>query len=228
MTCAALMKQYRGAHYWKPVQTGDDRDAEVVRRLSQREEKFFHPGLTFGEPLSPHRAAELDEKEISLEGLDEDLHRVIRTVESGSSAKDGLPGTPIQTRDSASVSGNPNMLFIEGAGGLMVPLNRKQLWPDWLVGKSLSLILVCRTGLGTINHSLLSIEAIRRRNLKLAGLVFFGPENPDNQRTIADFSEAPILGQFSLPSGSGESDLPLPEKLDAEGLLLKGVGRDFD
>ena len=110
-----------------------------------------------------------------------------------------------------------------------MPINRQCLWPHWLQGKDLSIILVCRTGLGTINHSLLSVEAIRARNLPLAGLVFFGPENPDNQRTIQEFSGASIIGQFDVPDhpggpggGSAETHTwALPAALDASGLLLQ-------
>ncbi len=248
ITSAALMKQYRWAHYWKPVQTGADRDSEVVRTLSGRDANFFHPGLTFSQPLSPHRAAELDGKQILLEDLDSAFQKVVDSVNSFDSRESTIaPGPDDQSASgpgfddsgsavqSARTPADPaagrkeeSILFIEGAGGLMVPLNRSSLWPDWLAEKPLSLILVCRTGLGTINHSLLSIEAIRQRNLDLTGLVFFGPENPDNQKTIAEFSGVPVLGQLSLgaalesESGSGldvQQDPVLPDTLDYKQIL---------
>ena len=212
MTSAALMKQYSQAHYWKPVQTGADRDLETVRFLSGASSDRFHSGMTFSEPLSPHRAAELDRREIQLEDLDQRYERVRHQVQGN--AKE-------------SAGEEDSILFIEGAGGLLVPLNRQSLWPGWLEGKDLSIILVCRTGLGTINHTLLSVEAIRARNLQLAGIVFFGPENPDNQRTIQDFTGATIIGQFDWKAGAAgaiaASDAPaLPAALDRSGLLLEG------
>ena len=198
MVAAALMKVIPGAHYWKPVQTGDDRDLRTVQQFSGRSSEFFHPGRTFSQPLSPHRAAELDGQSINREDLDrafaevrDSLLRLDRTAG---------PRWP-ETRKSGGMDQNDtaqSVLFVEGAGGILVPLNRAELWPDWLKDKDLSLILVCRTGLGTINHSLLSVEAIRSRGLKLAGLVFFGPENEDNQRTVAHFSGCPVIARVEM------------------------------
>lgn len=187
MTCAALMQQFSHAHYWKPVQTGSDRDRNIVQQLSGGREEQFHDGLIFSQPLSPHRAAELDGLEISLQVLDEMFVRVRNTT-------------------------GQEILFIEGAGGLMVPLNRNSLWTGWLAAKELSIILVCRTGLGTINHSLLSITAIRQCGLDLAGLVFFGPPNPDNVQTILDFARVPLLGtvQVDAESSLTASKIELP------------------
>src|ERR1700677_3042026 len=68
-------------------------------------------------------------------------------------------------------------LVIEGAGGLMVPLNRATLNIDVFARWGIPLILCARTLLGTINHSLLSVEAIRLRNIPLRGIAFIGEEN---------------------------------------------------
>jgi dethiobiotin synthetase len=85
-------------------------------------------------------------------------------------------------------------LVIEGAGGLMVPVRRDKLQIEVFAGWDLPFILCARTGLGTINHTLLSIEALRNRNMRLPGLIFVGDDNPDNMRTIAEFSGVRILG----------------------------------
>jgi dethiobiotin synthetase len=86
------------------------------------------------------------------------------------------------------------MLLIEGAGGLMVPVTRKKLQIDVFAGWGLEIILCARTGLGTINHTLLSVEALRSRHMPLHGLIFVGDDNPDNIRTIAELSGVHILG----------------------------------
>ncbi len=79
-------------------------------------------------------------------------------------------------------------LIIELAGGLMVPINRKTLTIDVIENWDADVILCARTNLGTINHTLLSIEALRARNINLTGIVFIGEENKDNQDTIIQFS----------------------------------------
>jgi dethiobiotin synthetase len=87
-------------------------------------------------------------------------------------------------------------LLIEGAGGLMVPITRTTLGIDIFSIWDLPVILCARTGLGTINHTLLSISALRERDIKLHGIVFIGDDNPDNMRTIAEFSNARVLGRL--------------------------------
>ncbi len=85
---------------------------------------------------------------------------------------------------------------IEGAGGLLVPLTRDRLYVDQMAEWDLPVILCARTGLGTINHSLLSIEALVRRGIVLHGLVFIGEDNPDNIETICEISGARSLGRL--------------------------------
>jgi dethiobiotin synthetase len=85
-------------------------------------------------------------------------------------------------------------LIVEGAGGLMVPVTRQKLQIDIFAAWGAPLILCARTGLGTINHTLLSVEALRQRNMPLHGLIFVGDDNLDNMRTISDFSGVRILG----------------------------------
>ena len=87
-------------------------------------------------------------------------------------------------------------VVIETAGGLMVPLNRQWLQLDQLVRWQLPLILVARSGLGTLNHTLLSLEALRLRNLKVLGLVLNGPPHPDNPKTLEQFGGIPVIAQL--------------------------------
>ncbi len=76
----------------------------------------------------------------------------------------------------------------------MVPITRRKLQIDMFADWDVPIILCARTALGTINHTLLSIEALRSRRMRLHGLIFVGDDNPDNMRTIARLAGARILG----------------------------------
>jgi len=89
-------------------------------------------------------------------------------------------------------------LVIEAAGGLMVPLTRKALQINLFKRWGIPIILCARTGLGTLNHTLLSLEAMRSREMNVHGVVFIGDENEDNMRTIGEVSGAKILGRLPL------------------------------
>ena len=89
------------------------------------------------------------------------------------------------------------LIIIETAGGLMVPLNRNWLQIDQLKVWGAPIILVARTGLGTLNHTLLSLEALKHRNLDVLGIVLNGPPHKDNPKTLEQFGDTKILA--SLP-----------------------------
>lgn len=166
-TVAAMLTLALDGCYWKPIQSGigDGTDrARVQAMTGLPEDRFLPERYILSEPLSPHRAAELDGTEIATDCLD--LPQCARN------------------------------LIIEGAGGLMVPVTRRRLLIDVFAAWSAPIILCARTALGTINHTLLSIEALQRRNMPLHGLVFVGEENRDNIRTILDFSGGRLLGHM--------------------------------
>lgn len=87
-------------------------------------------------------------------------------------------------------------LVIEAAGGLMVPLTRDTLQIDVIAHWKVPVILVAATRLGTINHSLLSIEALKRRAIPILGIAFSGDENADSERTIAEMGRVTRLGRL--------------------------------
>ena len=89
-------------------------------------------------------------------------------------------------------------LIVETAGGLMVPINRNFLQIDQIKEWNLPVILVCKSGLGTLNHTLLSIEALEKRNIKILGLIINGKKHKDNPKTLQDFSKLPIIAEFPL------------------------------
>ncbi|NIJ21003.1 dethiobiotin synthetase [Sphingomonas naasensis] len=89
-------------------------------------------------------------------------------------------------------------LVIEGAGGLLVPLARDLVYADMFARWRLPVVLVARTALGTINHSLLSIEALRARGIAILGIAFVGDANEDSEATIAAIGDVRRLGRLPI------------------------------
>jgi dethiobiotin synthase len=87
-------------------------------------------------------------------------------------------------------------LIVEGAGGLMVPLTPEHFVIDLIKQLSLPAVLVCRSGLGTINHTLLSLEALRTRNIDIAGIIINGPKTPHNRQALEEYGQAPVLAEI--------------------------------
>jgi len=87
-------------------------------------------------------------------------------------------------------------VIIEGAGGLLVPLNEDTLLVDVFKRWDLPVLLACRSGLGTINHTLLSIEALRNRDISILGVVVIGPHNNSNELAIERYGSVPVLGRI--------------------------------
>ena len=84
-------------------------------------------------------------------------------------------------------------LVVEGAGGVMVPLDDEYLMIDLMVNLNLPVLVVARSELGTINHTLLTLQELRRRGCRLLGVVVNGPPNEANCRAIAHYGQVPIL-----------------------------------
>ncbi|RIV27873.1 dethiobiotin synthase [Fibrisoma montanum] len=89
-----------------------------------------------------------------------------------------------------------NALIVELAGGLMVPLNDRDLNIDLVQQLGLPVVLVSRNYLGSINHTLLSVEACRNRNIDLVGLLFNGPTVPATETFILNYTNLPCLGRI--------------------------------
>jgi dethiobiotin synthetase len=171
---AAALTRALGAAYWKPIQSGllDGADGETVAGLGV--EWVLPEAYRLTEPLSPHRAAELDKVTI-------DPAKLVPPID--------------------------DPLVIEGAGGVLVPVTRDLLYADVFARWGLPVVLVARTGLGTINHSLLSVEALRARGVAVHGIAFVGDANEDNEATICAMARVKRLGR-----------LPRLDPLDAESL----------
>ena len=116
-----------------------------------------------------------------------------------------LAASPHQAAMEEGVTIEPDVLVppegpivIEGAGGLMVPLNRETLFIDIFARWRLPLILCARTRLGTINHTLLSLEAIRTRDIPLLGVAFIGDANAESEQVIVDIGKVKRLGRLPV------------------------------
>lgn len=116
-----------------------------------------------------------------------------------------MPASPHQSAADENIQIDTNALtppdgplVIEGAGGLMVPLTRETLFMDVFARWKLPLILCARTKLGTINHTLLSIEAVRARGIPLVGVAFIGDANPESESIIAEKGAVKRLGRLPL------------------------------
>jgi dethiobiotin synthetase len=91
-------------------------------------------------------------------------------------------------------------LIVEGAGGLMVPLTRDELYIDLFATWRAPVVLCARTALGTLNHTLLSLEALQRRGIPILGIALIGDAHADNERTLREMGRVPILGTLPLLS----------------------------
>jgi dethiobiotin synthase len=164
---AALMVRYRGARYWKPIQTGPDDDTAEALRLScsPREAAYLH-GVRLADPVSPHLAAKRAGTRIDL---------------------------PFLTLEAKQFEGS---WIVEGAGGALVPINESDLMVHLMERLGLPVVVVARTTLGTINHTLMTIEAVRARKLVVAGVVMVGDCDADNRAAIERYGGVTVLGEM--------------------------------
>ncbi|MDZ3831224.1 MAG: dethiobiotin synthase [Sphingopyxis sp.] len=102
------------------------------------------------------------------------------------------------TIDADALVPPPGDLLIEGAGGALVPVTRAILYADLFARWQLPVIVCARTALGTINHSLLTIEALRSRGVPIHGVAFIGDAMPDSEATIAQIAGVRRLGRLPL------------------------------
>ena len=86
--------------------------------------------------------------------------------------------------------------FVEGAGGVLVPVNESETMADLMVMLGLPVIVAARTTLGTINHTLLTLEALRTRKLRIAGVVMIGDRNADNRAAVEHYGNVAVLAEM--------------------------------
>ncbi|MDP4737332.1 MAG: dethiobiotin synthase [Prochlorococcaceae cyanobacterium MAG_34] len=184
---SALVVQGLGATYWKPVQSGLEGGSDSGRLQALLQ----LPGTRLLPEAYRLQTPVSPHWAAELEGI---------TIDPARLALPAVAGT----------------LVVETAGGLLVPLRRDWLQIDQLAAWGLPVLLVARSGLGTLNHTLLSVQALRQRSIPLLGLVLNGPLHPDNPATLAALAQAPVLAQ-----------LPPLEPLTAAGLAAQWQAQEL-
>jgi dethiobiotin synthetase len=194
--CAALAARGLEVAAFKPVVTGLDeqveewpRDHELLAAVAGREPADVAPYL-FGPAVSPHYAAEL----------------------AGVSIEPGL--LIAQARAAAE---RADVLVCEGVGGFLVPLTPGYLVRDLAIDLGLPVVIAARTGLGTINHTLLTVESVRAGGLGVAGVVMTPwlrhpkPIEASNRATVERLAGVPVSGLPATTPGSlAEAGAALP------------------
>lgn len=153
------------AFFWKPISSGQS-DTEWIKKVTELEEKHFFPETyRFVNHLSPHAAAALEKQEIDLDKIT-------------------IPALDLTQK-----------LIVEGAGGLNVPLNDRHLMVDLIKKMDFPVIVVARSQLGTINHTLLTLEKLRSFHIPILGVIMNGPKNPSNKAAIEKYGQIDVLGE---------------------------------
>jgi dethiobiotin synthetase len=186
---SALLCAALDAYYWKPIQTGTEEgtDSGAVVELAELPEARIIPEVyRFRQPVSPHLAARWAGERISLESIE--------MPEIG-------PGAA---------------LIVEGAGGVLVPVNEKDFMVDLMRQLELPVLLAARSSLGTINHTLLSLGALALEEVEVAGVVLIGEQNSDNRDAIEEYGHVRVVGE-----------IPRLEKMNRSA-LLEIFDRHFD
>jgi len=166
---SAILCEALEADYWKPVQSGDAHNSDTMKVRSLVE-----------------NTKSVFHKEQFVLGEPMSPH-----------ASAEIDGIQIKASDFKLPETN-NTLIIEGAGGLMVPLNDNYLMIDLIQELGLPVILVSKNYLGSINHSLLSIEALQSRSIPIKGIIFNNSPYPSSESFIEAYSKIPILARIGF------------------------------
>lgn len=156
-----------GAHYWKPIQAGVDPEGD-------KETVAALSGLPAARILP-------------------EAFRLTTPASPHLAARIDGVGIALDQLSLPQVDGP---LVVEGAGGVLVPISETLLMADLFAHWGQPVILCARTGLGTINHSLLSVEALRSRGAQVAGIAFIGDPHEENERIIPQLAGVPSLGRL--------------------------------
>jgi dethiobiotin synthetase len=163
---AAALAGHLGARYWKPIQSGLDEESD-----SDAVRRL----------AGPHARVLREGWRLTTPCSPHEAARI-----------DGVRIDPA----ALSLPAGEEPLVVEGAGGVLVPVTDDTLFIDLFAAWKLPVILVARTALGTINHSLLSLEALRARGIAVTGIVFAGAENAATEAAITGFGRCPHLGRL--------------------------------
>ena len=168
---AAWLTVHWRAEYWKPLQTGAAEDSDADTVARLAPGRVIHPSTVVLQ--APLSPYEAARRE----GLEIALNTL----------------TPPPTADCP--------LVIEGAGGVMVPINRQALMIDLMARLQMPAVVVARSSLGTVNHTLLTVEMLRRCRVPVLGVILNGQLNPANRQAIEHFGTVPVLAEIQpLPA----------------------------
>ena len=174
---SAIITEALEADYWKPVQAGYTKgtDSEWIRSVITNDRSKIHPEVyKLKLPASPHIAAQNENIEISLEKIYSSYRQLPSDIHRNTNSP----------------------LIIEGPGGLLVPLNEKAFVTDLIKKLNTAVILVSRNYLGSINHSLLTAQVCRQKNIPVLGWIF-NDEYMHYEEDIVRWSGYPKLGFIS-------------------------------
>jgi len=161
---SAIITNALQADYWKPIQAGTEQtDSAWIRNMLHSGYSIIHPEAYVLKRAASPHAAAKEE------GVEIDLSLI------------QLPDT------------NENDLVIEGAGGVLVPLNDTAVVADLIIQLGAEVILVSNHYLGSINHTLLTAQELKRRNIKVKGIIFNGPSNEETEKIILSHTGYKIL-----------------------------------
>lgn len=166
---SAILTEALKADYWKPVQAGDLHQTDT------------------------HKVQSLISNTQSV--FYPEIYRLNTPASPHAAAK--IDGIEIDL-DKFTIPKSTNNLIIEGAGGLMVPLNRHHLVIDLIAKLNVEVILVSQNYLGSINHTLLSFELLKSRNIPVKGIIFNGETTPETENIILKHSGLPCLLRINL------------------------------
>ncbi len=164
---SAIITEALEADYFKPIQAGDleNSDTHKVEKLISNTTTKFHQNAY-----------------------------ALKTPMSPHAAA-AIDEVDIKAENIKRPQTNNEYLVVEGAGGLLVPLNSKETIAD-LMKKEDEIIVISRHYLGSINHTLLTIEALKSRGLTCSGIIFSGEEHPTTEAIIEEMAKVPILGRI--------------------------------
>jgi dethiobiotin synthase len=205
LASAVILARYRAQRrmvYWKPVATGArvERDRDTIAALVPGIETAAEAYL-FDEPVSPHLAARREGGAIELPRIST-RWRELRTAFDGCG------------------------FVVEGAGGLLVPLDEGgTLLADLVAAIALPVLLVARSTSGAVNHTLLTLEALRTRAIEVAGVLLNGPPQAGNREAIERFGDVAVLAELPALGAAGASLIEATARgFDPDGALARWLG----
>lgn len=168
VVAAILLAGLRGV-YWKPIQSGVTpyTDTQWMREKTGLADTHFYPEThVLSTPASPHHSAALDRVSIDIEKV--------------------LPPAVEPDRT----------LIIEGAGGVMVPLNDHRFMIDLIKALDAPTVVVAPSGLGMINHTLMTLDQLQQRQITVFGVVMNGVPHESNKAAIAHYGKVPVIAEI--------------------------------